>query len=128
MGHVIAHAVGAPAKAQFGQIASAHHHPALLVGQTEQIVGAQARLHVLEGDVVDLLALAERMADIGQHLRRGRLDVDLRCGNAQGFHETPRVPVGLVGGAEARHRVGEDVLAAEAQAIHRATGNDKSMG
>ena len=49
----------------------------MLVGEAEQIVGAQARLHVLEGDVVDRLALGERVADVGQHLARGRADVDL---------------------------------------------------
>ena len=49
----------------------------MLVGEAEQVVGAQARLHVLEGDVVDRLALRERVAEVGQHLPRRRADVDL---------------------------------------------------
>ena len=128
VGHVIAHAVGAPAEAEFGEVTGADHHAALLVGETEEVVRAQARLHVLKGDVIDLLAAAERMADIGQHLRRRRLDVDLRRRDAQRLHQPPGIGVGFVRRAEARHRVGEDVLAAEAEAIHRPADDDQRMG
>ena len=128
VGHVIAHAVGAPAEAEFRQVTGADHHAALLVGETEEVVRAQARLHVLEGDVIDLLAAAERMADIGQHLRRRRLDVDLRRRDAQRLHQPPGIGVGFVRRAKARHRVGEDVLAAEAEAIHRPADDDQRMG
>ena len=57
--HLVADAVGAPAERQLGEVAGADDEPAVLVGQAEQIVGAQARLHVLEGDVVDRLAAAK---------------------------------------------------------------------
>ena len=59
--HLVADAVGAPAQRQFRQIAGADDDAVVLVGEPEQVVGAQARLHVLEGHVVDRLALAERV-------------------------------------------------------------------
>ena len=77
MAHLVADAVGAPAQRQLREVAGADHDALVLVGEAEQIVGAQARLHVLEGDVVDRLAAGERVADVGQHLAGGRADVDL---------------------------------------------------
>ena len=126
--HVIADAIGAPAQPQLGQIAGADHHAAMLVGQAEQVVGAQARLHVLEGDVVDLLALGEGMADVGQHLPGRRLDVDLGRRDAQRLHQPPGVLVRLVRGAEARQRVGEHVLARQPELVHRPAGDDQRLG
>ena len=75
--HLVAHAVRAPAQRQLGQVARAQHDAAQVVGQAEQVVGAQARLDVLEGHVVGGLALAVGVADVGQHLRGRRADVDL---------------------------------------------------
>ena len=100
----------------------------MLVGESEQIVGAQSRLYVLESDVVDLLALGERMADVGQHLRCRRLDVDLVGRHPQSLHQAPGILVRLIRRAETRHGVGEDVLAAEAEPIHGAAGHDQRMG
>ena len=77
MRHLVADAIGAPAEREFGEIAGADDDAAMMVGEPEQIVRSQARLHVLERDVVDLLALAEGMADVLQHLRRGGADVEL---------------------------------------------------
>ena len=57
MRHVIADAVGAPAERQFRQIAGADHQRTIVVGEPEQIVGAQPRLHILEGHDVKRLAL-----------------------------------------------------------------------
>ena len=82
MRHVIADPIGAPAQPQLGQIARAHHQRALLIGETEQIVGAQARLHILKGHIIDRLAACKGMAQIGQHLARGRADVQLVRGHA----------------------------------------------
>ena len=75
--HVIAHAVGAPAQRQLGQIAGADHQRVVQVGQAEQMAGALAGLHVLERDVVHRLALREGMADVLEHLHAARPDVDL---------------------------------------------------
>ena len=99
----------------------------MLVGQPEQVVGAQARLHVLERDVVDLLAAAERMADIGQHLLGRRLDVDFGGRDAQFAHQPPGILVGFVRGAEAGHRVGQHVLAIETQQVHRPASHQQRM-
>jgi hypothetical protein len=60
MAHLIADAIGAPAQSQFGQIASADHEAVALIGEAEEIIGAQARLHILERDVIDGLAPARR--------------------------------------------------------------------
>jgi hypothetical protein len=56
MAHVIADAVGAPAEREFGEIAGADDEAAFLVGETEEVVGAQARLHVFVGDIVHRFA------------------------------------------------------------------------
>ena len=61
MRHVIADAVGAPSERQLAQVAGADHQPAVEIGQAEQMAGALARLHVLEGDVVN--ALCPRRTD-----------------------------------------------------------------
>ena len=39
--HLVADAIGAPAERQFRQIAGAEHEAAVVVGEPEQIVGAQ---------------------------------------------------------------------------------------
>ena len=126
--HVIADAVGAPAQPQLGEIAGAHHHAVVLVGEAEQVIGAQPGLHVLEGDVVDLLALGEGMADVGQHLVGRRLDVDLGRRHAQRRHQPPGVLVGFVRRAEARQGIGQHVLARQAELVHRPAGHDQRLG
>jgi fructose/tagatose bisphosphate aldolase len=39
--HLVADAVGAPAERELGQVAGAEHDAAALVGEAEQVVGAQ---------------------------------------------------------------------------------------
>jgi hypothetical protein len=56
---VVADAVGGPAERQLAQVAGAEHQRVVVVGEAEEVRGALARLHVLEGDVVDRLALGE---------------------------------------------------------------------
>ena len=65
--HLVADAIGAPAERQLRQIAGADDDAVVVVGQAEQVVGAQPGLHILERHVVDRFALRERMADIAQH-------------------------------------------------------------
>ena len=60
MAHMIADAVGAPTEREFGKIAGADDEAAFLVGEAEEVVGAQARLHVFVGDVVDRFAAWRR--------------------------------------------------------------------
>ena len=88
--HLVADAVGAPAERQLGQVAGADHDAAVLVGEPEQVVGAQPGLHVLEGDVVDRLAAREGMAEVGEHLLRRRPDVDLRRRSRRAPASAPR--------------------------------------
>ena len=85
--HLVADAIGAPAQRQFRQIAGADDDAVVVVGQPEQVVGAQAGLHVLEGDVVDRFAVGVGMADVGQHLLRRGADVEFRRGRAQRLHQ-----------------------------------------
>src|SRR3546814_21049616 len=49
MAHLVADAVGAPAEREFGKIAGADHQPLMPVGEPEQVIGAEPRLHILEG-------------------------------------------------------------------------------
>src|SRR3546814_12594936 len=77
MAHLFADAVGSPAEREFGKIAGADHQPLMPVGEPEQVIGAQPRLHVLEGGVVQRLAAREGMVNVGEHLVGGGADVDL---------------------------------------------------
>ena len=52
MAHVVADPVGAPAERQLREIARAEHERLALVGEAEEVIGAQPRLHVFEGHVV----------------------------------------------------------------------------
>ena len=70
--HLVADAVGAPAQRELGEVAGAEHDAAAVVGEPEEVVGAQPGLHVLEGHVVDRLAVGERVVHVGEHLPRGR--------------------------------------------------------
>ena len=58
--HLVADAVGAPAQRELGEVAGAEHDAAAMVGEAEEVVGAQPRLDVLEGHVVDRLRRRRR--------------------------------------------------------------------
>ena len=106
MRHVVADAVGAPAERQFRQIAGADHQPAIVVRQPEQVVGAQPGLDVLEGHVVERLALRRGVADIGKHLIGRRADVDLGAADPQRLDQPPGIGLGLIAGRKTGQRVG----------------------
>ena len=120
MRHLIADAIGAPAKREFRQIAGADHQPAMVVGEPEQVVRPQPSLHVLEGHVID--RLAPRRTDA-----RDRCSICIAAGRMSSFaNDTPSdrisasaLPFGVLAGGKTRHRVGEDVGARQAQQIHR---------
>ena len=88
----------------------------VVVGEPEQVVGAQARLHVLERHVVGGLAVREGMLEIGQHLAGGRPDVELLRRDAERRHQRPGVALGFGAGGEARHGEAEDVGARQLRA------------
>ena len=125
--HLVAHAVRAPAQRQLGQVPRAQHDAAQVVGQAEQVVGAQARLNVLEGHVVGGLTLAVGVTDVGQHLRGSRTDVDLLERRAQVLAQQGRVLLRSLGGRKAGQRVAQDVRARAAKQIHRAGGHDQCV-
>ena len=127
MAHLVAHAVRAPAQRQLGQVARAQHDAAQVVGQAEQVVGAQARLDVLEGDIVRGLTLAVGVADVGQHLRGRRADVDLLEGRAQVLAQQGRVRLRALGRSKTGQRVAQNVRARSPQQVHRAGGHDQRV-
>ena len=77
MRHVIADTVSAPTKPELRKVAGATHQGTIVVGQAEQIIGAQSGLYVFECDVVSGLAATKRMSQIGKQLAGGRSDIDL---------------------------------------------------
>ena len=127
MRHVIADPVGAPAERQLRQIAGADDQPAIVVGEPEQVVGAQPGLHILERHVVERLALRRRVADIGEHLVGRRADVDLGAGDAERAHQPPGIGLRAAAGGKAGQRVGQDVGARQAERIHRARRDDQRL-
>src|SRR5699024_12792627 len=68
VGHVVAHAVGAPAQRQHGEIARAHHDPAAMVGEAEQVVGDTTGQHVQVGAVVCVTGAAITADVVSPHL------------------------------------------------------------
>ena len=70
--HLVADAVGAPAQRELGQVAGADDEAAAVVGEAEEVVVAQPGLDVLEGDVVDLLAVGVGVVEVLEHLLGGR--------------------------------------------------------
>uniref|UniRef100_A0A0N4ZIW7 LigA n=1 Tax=Parastrongyloides trichosuri TaxID=131310 RepID=A0A0N4ZIW7_PARTI len=125
--HVVADAIGAPAQRQFRQVAGAQHEAVVLIGQAEQIVGAQARLHVLEGDVVHRLAVREGVADVAQHLFGGGANVDLGPRHAQRRHQRPGVGLGAFRRGEPRHGEGQNARARQLQPVKSATGDQQGL-
>ncbi len=69
VGHLVAHAVGAPPQGQLAEIAGAHDQRALMVGQPEEMGRAFAGLYILKGDVVERLTVDIGMAQILEHLQ-----------------------------------------------------------
>ena len=69
MRHVVADAVGTPSERQLAEVTGADDHRVVQIGEPEQMVGALARLYVLEGDVVVVVAADVRMADVLEHLQ-----------------------------------------------------------
>ena len=128
MGHLIADAVGAPAKPKLGEIAGAEHDAPMMVGEAEEVVGAEACLHVLEGNVVDRFASRKGMFEVGEHLLRRRTDVELVGADPHRLHEGDGVPLRLLAGGKSRHGVGEDVLPVDAEAVERPCSHDQRLG
>ena len=126
--HLVADAIGAPAQGQFRQVAGADDEAAIVVGQTEQIVGAQAGLDVLERHVIDRLAPRIGVVEVLQHLLGGRADIDLGGGHAHRAHQGPGVRLCPVRGGEAGQGVGQDVAARQAQLVHRPGRHDQGLG
>src|SRR5580704_11571351 len=92
------------------------------------MTGALARLHVLEGDVVDFLALSIRMSDVLEHLHAAWPDVYFVGRAAERFHQAARLLESTRAGGEARHRDGENFFARRAEPIHRARAYQQRMG
>src|SRR3546814_16767566 len=51
MAHMVANAVGEPAEREFREITGAEDEAAVLVRQAEQVISAQAGLHIFECDI-----------------------------------------------------------------------------
>ena len=83
--HLVADTVGAPAQCELGKVAGAQDDSAPVVRDAEQVIGAQPRLHVLEGHIVDVGALGVRVAHVCEELAGCGRDVDRLAGDAKGF-------------------------------------------
>ena len=100
----------------------------MLIGEPEQIIGAQPRLHVLERDIISRFPACKGMAEIGEHLLGGRPDIDFGTGDAKRTDQRPRVGFGRVRGRKAGQRVGKDIGARQSEAIHGARRDDDRLG
>ena len=125
--HLVADTVCRPAQPQLGQVTGAEHDAAALVGQPEQVVGAQAGLDVLEGDVVDLFATRERMIDLLEHQLCGVGDVDFGEGDTECSAKLDRIAFGVLAGCEAGQRERQNVAARPVFPVHRARCDDQRV-
>ena len=128
MRHLVAYPVGTPAQRKLGKVARADHDAAVVVGQPEQVVGAQARLHVLERDVVLVGTIGIGVPDVAQHLDRRRFDVEFGRGDAQRLHQRPGVALGVFRGCEARHGERHDIGARQFQLVEGLGADDQRLG
>src|SRR5271167_1337049 len=91
------------------------------------MAGALARLHVLEGDVVNPFAFRVRMPDVLEHLHATRPDVYFVGRAAERLHKAARLLEGPRAGGEAGHRDGENILARRTETIHRPRAYQQRM-
>src|SRR3984957_19404140 len=127
MRHVIADAVGAPSKRKLAQISGANDEAAVQISQSKKMAGALARLHVLEGDVVNFLAFGIRMSDVLKHLHAARPDVYFFGRADERLHQATRLIERARAGGEARHRDGENFFARRAEPVHRTSAYQQRM-
>ena len=125
--HLVTDAVGAPAQRELGEVAGADDDAPALVGETEEVVVAQAGLDVLEGDVVDLVTVGVGVTHVRQHLLGRRADVELLEGDAERPGESGGVALRRRPGGEAGHGEGEHVAARAAEAVHRLARHDQGV-
>jgi hypothetical protein len=99
---VVADAVCAPTQRELGQIPGAKYDCVMLIGKPEQRGGARSSLHILEGDIVSLLAARKWVVDIRQHLTAMICHIDLHRGDAERIHQPPSVAFGPFACGESR--------------------------
>ena len=98
-----------------------------MVGEAEQIIGAQPRLDVFVGHIVKPLALRRGMADIAEHLVGGGADIDLGAGDAECLYQAPGVRLRLGARREAGQRIGEHIAARQAEPVHHPRRDDQRL-
>ena len=99
----------------------------MLTCQTEQVVGAKTRLHILKGYIVMRFTFRVGMTDILEHFHRRWLYIDLFSGDLHRFHQLPGVRLGRIGGGEAGHRVAADRRARQSQTVAGLGRDDERM-
>ena len=120
--HVVA-VVGGPAQRQLAEVAGADDQTAGLVGQIHQHLGALPGLSVLKGDGVVVHALTD-VPEVDLH----RLaDVHALQPGAQLVGQNAGVVPGAVGGAEAGHGDGQNVLVIPAQQVEGDGGDENGQ-
>ena len=118
--HVVT-VVGGPTQSQLRQVARAQHEAVDLVGEVHQNLGALTCLAVFIGHVV----VIRIVADVLEMLSHCSGDADLMQRHAQRLDHGAGIGVSAVGGAEARHGDGMDVLAVASHAVKRPHGNQQ---
>src|SRR5204863_453858 len=80
-----------------------------------------------EGDIEERSAFGIGMANILQHLKTGRLNIDLFGGHLECLHELEGVAAGLVACCKARKHICQDIAAWQTQPIERLSTDDQRM-
>ena len=127
MRHVIANAISAPAQRRFREVACADHQRAFMVGRAEEIVGAQARLHVLECHIVLGASFSVRVAEIGQHALGRRADINLAPGDTHGICQRDGLFMRRLAGGKSGQGIGKNIRARQAQPVEGTRGNDEGL-
>ena len=128
MAHLIADAVCAPAQRQLRQIPCANNKAGMMPRKAEQIIRAQARLHVFKGHIMDGLTVCKRVLHICQHAGRSGTNVDFLGVNTGCLHQLPCIAFGVIRRAEPRHSIAANKAARQAEAVAGFRRNDQRMG
>ncbi len=69
------------------------------------------------------------MPDIGQHLLRRRPDIEFARASRRAICiSAPGIGLGVIGGREPRHRIGQNAVARQTQQIERLRADDQRLG
>src|SRR5262245_60010698 len=108
MRHVVTDTIGHPSQRKFTQISRPEHQTIVQIRESKEVGGSFSGLHILEGEIIDLLSLRVGMADVPEHLDARRPYVDLPGFHPKRLHQPPGITDCEFTRCEAWHSISQD--------------------